>query len=190
MSRFSGVWALFCVGALASCGTASPDRPTASAGEGNGGAGVGGSSGAPGTGSRSGTGGISSDAGGGGAGGSGASTSLAHPCVAAGSCPTGTWVDISPAGVTYAYVPLSNYGFNSIAGAMPDQPLTLYVGTNADQGLWKTTDGGESWKKASTGVNGSKIDGRQWALAVDFANSNVVYTTSGYGSAQGIWKST
>ena len=101
----------------------------------------------------------------------------------------GAWTDVSPAGVDYAYVSLENYGFQWLDGAKKDQPKTLYVGT-CEQGVWKTTDGGNNWHKASTGRNGSSIDGRNWSLVVDHTNSDVVYTLCGFGFAQGIWKST
>jgi hypothetical protein len=97
----------------------------------------------------------------------------------------GTWEDVSPSGVDYTCSP-NNYGFQSMDGAKKDAPKTLYVGT-CNQGVWKTTNGGDSWFKASTGAG--SIDGRNWSLVVDHSNSNIVYTLCGFGGRQGIWKS-
>jgi hypothetical protein len=86
-------------------------------------------------------------------------------------------------------------------GAKPDQPKTLYLGT-CGSGIWKTTDGGDHWFKASTGANGARIgnishtatglpqyNGRAWGLTVDPSNSNTVYVVVGYGDI-GLYKST
>jgi photosystem II stability/assembly factor-like uncharacterized protein len=122
-------------------------------------------------------------------------------CVSAGDAGgLSTWEDITPKGPNLPCDPLENYGFQSIDGAKADAPGTIYVGTCL-QGVWKTTNGGESWSKASTGTytdnngqpdpTGNVLDqGRNWTLAVDPSNSNVVYTVNGYGNAQGLWKST
>jgi hypothetical protein len=107
---------------------------------------------------------------------------------------TEEWVEISPP-VNHAYLPLINYGFHSMDGAKRDAPLTLYVGTSG-YGIWKTTDGASTWLHISTGRNGERLgngtsgSSRNWALAVDPKDSNVLYTVDGYGSSQGLWKST
>jgi hypothetical protein len=109
-------------------------------------------------------------------------------------------VNISPP-VDYSYVSLENYGMQTIDGAKPDAVQTLYVGT-CNKGVWKTTDGGDTWVKANTGTFYNKdgsvftgVDnvldaGRNWTMAVDPTDSNVVYTTAGYGYSQSLWKST
>jgi hypothetical protein len=80
-------------------------------------------------------------------------------------------------------------------GAKPDAPLTLYVGT-CGYGIWKTTDGGSTWRHVSTGRNGRRLgngtngSSRNWSLAVDPTDSNELYTVDGYGTSQGLWKST
>ncbi len=104
--------------------------------------------------------------------------------------PTGQWVNISPPGVsTNPNSPASNYGFQTVA-TDPRHPGTVYVGT-CYQGLWKTTDGGNTWAKVNTGTNGPNLDtGRIWSLAVDPFNANTLYAVNGYGSGQGLWKST
>jgi hypothetical protein len=83
-----------------------------------------------------------------------------------------------------------NFGYQRIANS-PAASNVLYLGTFL-RGLWKSTDGGASWRKINTGTNGYKLDaGRLWAVAVDPTNANIVYTTPGYGSQeQGLYKST
>lgn len=99
------------------------------------------------------------------------------------------WVNISPPQVSTDFNnPTSNYGFQTLV-MDPSHPQTLYVGT-CYQGLWKTTDGGTSWFKVSTGTNGAQLDaGRLWTVAIDPYSPQTLYTTSGYGS-NGLWKST
>ena len=67
----------------------------------------------------------------------------------------------------------------------------MYVGT-CYYGIWKTTNQGASWTKVSTGTLGADLAlGRNWTLAVDPTNANVVYTVAGYGTGQqGLYKST
>ena len=81
------------------------------------------------------------------------------------------------------------FGFQTI-GLSPANPNIVYVGT-CYFGIWKTTNQGASWSRVSTGANGANLaTGRNWTLAVDPTNANVVYTVAGYGSGQGLWKST
>jgi photosystem II stability/assembly factor-like uncharacterized protein len=95
----------------------------------------------------------------------------------------------------------------TVDGAEPDKSQTLYVGT-CDQGVYKTNDSGKTWTKIDSGTfynndgsvyaappyksgNANPLDvGRNWTMAVDPTDSNVVYTTSGYGVSQSLWKST
>jgi len=119
-------------------------------------------------------------------------------CLAAGA--PSQWEKITPTGPTLPCDSINNYGFQTIDGAKADSPGTLYVGTCL-QGIWKSTNGGENWFKVSVGdytnndgsanTTGNVLDqGRNWTLAVDPTNSNIVYTVNGYGNAQGLWKST
>ena len=86
---------------------------------------------------------------------------------------------------------------------------TLYVGTNY-QSVWKSFNSGKTWFKVNVGLpsdpaniyfnnDGSPagggqgcagIEARNWAMAIDPTDANVVYTAAGYGCAQGLWKST
>ncbi|MGO4684086.1 WD40/YVTN/BNR-like repeat-containing protein [Hyphomicrobium sp. 2TAF46] len=104
--------------------------------------------------------------------------------------------------------PPNNYG-TQIVLSSPSQPTTLYVGTNY-QGVWKSFNSGKTWFKANVGLptnpnaiyfdadgrSAGKGDGcesiehRNWAMAIDPTDANVVYTSDGFGCAQGLWKTT
>jgi hypothetical protein len=109
-----------------------------------------------------------------------------QPKEAGGDAASPDWVDISPSAVDYAQMSSQNFGFQTIVGAAADHPKTLYVGTCL-QGVWKSTDGGDTWS-ATSAFDGNS--GRNWSIAIDFTDSNVVYAMSGYGGIQGLWKTT
>jgi photosystem II stability/assembly factor-like uncharacterized protein len=104
--------------------------------------------------------------------------------------PVGRWVNVTPPGVSLSQSDFggNNYGMQTI-GTGPAFG-TLYLGT-CYQGIWKSTDSGDHWIKINTGANSHSLDnGRNWTLAVDPTNANVVYTAAGFGDDQGLWKST
>ena len=81
-------------------------------------------------------------------GGSAADSGIPSSFAEAGA--PGSWENITPpAPEPWANGSAFYYGFQWIDGAKPDAPGTLYVGLDhgADQysGVWKTTDGGNSW---------------------------------------------
>jgi photosystem II stability/assembly factor-like uncharacterized protein len=67
------------------------------------------------------------------------------PCVAAGTCPPGVWINVTPSGMDAADLrPSTNaFGPGSIVGD-PARPSDLYVG-GSKSGLWKSTDYGNTW---------------------------------------------
>jgi hypothetical protein len=82
----------------------------------------------------------------------------------------------------------ATYGAHSVA-LDPINAGTAYLGTSS-LGIWKTLDCGSTWVKSDTGSGGTDLDtGRQWTFVVDTADSNVLYTTPGYGN-EGFYKST
>jgi photosystem II stability/assembly factor-like uncharacterized protein len=100
------------------------------------------------------------------------------------------WEDITPPSLDLDPKSFNNgnYGMLSITVA-PDDPTTVYL-TTSYQGIWRSRDSGDTWKKINTGVNGDKIDaGRGGAFVIDPVDPDVMYVTSGYGTI-GIWKST
>jgi photosystem II stability/assembly factor-like uncharacterized protein len=64
----------------------------------------------------------------------------ADPCIAAGSCPAGVWVNVTP-----AEMQLPEFGPGPVV-VDPARPSDLYVGGGGD-GLWKSTDYGNTWTK-------------------------------------------
>jgi photosystem II stability/assembly factor-like uncharacterized protein len=118
------------------------------------------------------------------------------------------WQNITPPISLDFNNPPNNYGTQIILSS-PSQPTTLYVGTNY-QGVWKSINSGKTWFKANVGLSSGPgsiyfnndgspagrgegcagIEARNWAMAIDPIDANVVYTAAGYGCAQGLWKST
>jgi photosystem II stability/assembly factor-like uncharacterized protein len=118
-----------------------------------------------------------------GASGTGASPADARPAAT-------VWENITPPiALEPSLFDNGNYGTQTIVAA-PSDPSIVYLGT-CNQGVWRTIDGGDSWTKVNTGTNGPNLDtGRNWTLAVDPTDAETVYTVSGFGTEQGIWKST
>ena len=109
-------------------------------------------------------------------------------CPAIASSP-GVWENITPPAVSLiADAPTGNRGVINVA-ASAAAPSTLYLGTYR-QGIWKSSDGGNTWRKVSTGQNHEQIDAGETAgLAVDPTNSDRLYATSANGEQQGLWRS-
>ncbi len=117
----------------------------------------------------------------------------ACPAIDAGSAEAGAWEDITPPQVSLDVDAATgagrNYGTNSFV-IDPNDTATVYLGTSA-QGIYKTTDCGGTWTHIDTGRNGKVMDdGRQWAMLIDPTDPSVLYANSGYGPANGIFKST
>jgi hypothetical protein len=106
----------------------------------------------------------------------------------------GVWQNVTP----------SDCPLQSAAGAWsgvmfvvvdPVRPSDAYFHCDS-RGVWKSTDYGATWNKASTGTNSNMLaTGRAWGGAID-PNPNrnpstppTLYVTEGYGSL-GLWKST
>jgi hypothetical protein len=67
------------------------------------------------------------------------------PCVESGTCPSGSWINVTPSAMpASALRPTTNaFGPGSVV-ADPSRPSDLYVGPNA--GLWRSTDYGNTWQ--------------------------------------------
>ena len=118
------------------------------------------------------------------------------------------WQDITPPISLDFNDPPNNYGTQIILSS-PSEPTTLYVGTNY-QGVWKSFNSGKTWFKANVGLPSdpaniyfdwdggragkgegcASIEHRNWAMAIDPTDANVVYTSDGFGCAQGLWNTT
>lgn len=88
------------------------------------------------------------------------------------------WTNIGPVGVNMAGSIASHWGVNSgrIRGLAihPANPDIAYVGAAAG-GIWKTTNGGESWLDKSGEFNLITFG----AIAIDPANPNIIYAGTG-----------
>jgi hypothetical protein len=68
----------------------------------------------------------------------------ADPYVAAGTCPPGIWINVTPPGMAAVVRPSADeYGPGSIARD-PARPSDIYVG-GSSAGLWKSSDYGNTW---------------------------------------------
>ena len=83
-------------------------------------------------------------------------------------------------------------GRSAAVEGIASQPNTYYFGSTGG-GVWKTTDGGETWKNVSDGFFGGSIG----AVAVSEWDPNVVYVGGGEKTVRGnvshgdgMWKST
>lgn len=83
-------------------------------------------------------------------------------------------------------------GRSAAVTGIPSQPLTYYFGATGG-GVWKTIDGGATWKNVSDGFFGGSIG----AVAVSEWDPNVVYVGGGevtvrgnVSPGSGLWKST
>ena len=82
-------------------------------------------------------------------------------------------------------------GRSAAVTGVPGQPFTFYMGSTGG-GVWKTTDGGQSWKNISDGSFGGSIG----AVAVSDWDPNVIYVGGGEVTVRGnvshgygMWKS-
>jgi hypothetical protein len=135
----------------------------------------------------------SAGAGGGAAGGSGSAADAGIPPITREAGVPGQWENITPpAPEPWANSSAFYYGFQWIDGAKADAPGTLYVGldhgADAYSGVWKTTNGGNTW--AMTGTQGPKNELRSCPqpVVVDPTNSNILYVGS-IKSGLGVFKS-
>jgi hypothetical protein len=114
------------------------------------------------------------------------------PCIEAGTCPPGVWVDVTPsnADLTDA-LDCSNYGSISMQPD-PMRPSDLYTQFNC-QGVWKSTDYGQTWQgPINTGMGGKGANGAG-GITIPRAGTTtppVIYSAGIRGTGTGFWKST
>jgi hypothetical protein len=199
----------FCVSACSSSGGAN----ASDAGSGNGGGATGGqgtgaapasTGGTTSTGGATNTGGTTSTGGAtntGGASGSGGATEPfeagpppPNPCLEeGGSCPPGTWIDVTPASVDLKnQLDCGNYGTETMAAdaKTPGVFYTLFM----CQGIFESTDYGQNWKgPINTGSHGSDAGDCAGGITIAPKNSTsppIIYEACIRGNGNGFWKST
>ncbi len=95
---------------------------------------------------------------------------------------------------TLRYRPIGPFrgGRSAAVCGVPGKPMTFYFGATGG-GVWKTTDGGNTWKNVSDGYFGGSIG----AVAVSTWDPNVIYVGGGevtvrgnVSHGSGLWKST
>jgi len=80
------------------------------------------------------------------------------------------------------WTPIDNLPFAFLATVLvdPTTPTMLYAGTS-DRGIFKSLDGGVTWKSVNIGITGNVVQ----VLAIDPANPQILYAATGQGVTPG-----
>jgi hypothetical protein len=116
----------------------------------------------------------------------------ADPCIEAGTCPKGVWVDVTPSNVDLVdQLNCSNYGTQNV-GVDPENPSDFYAQFMC-QGIWKSTDYGQTWTgPINTGANGTNVSNCAGGITVADGGPGkppIIYQACIRGSI-GFWVST
>jgi photosystem II stability/assembly factor-like uncharacterized protein len=87
-----------------------------------------------------------------------------------------TWTSVGPSGVQFSLAPHMGIVSGRVRALAihPTDPLTIYIGA-ASGGLWKTTDGGESWFDIGHDLETLSFG----AIAIDPNNPETIYAGTG-----------
>ncbi|MFO0685097.1 MAG: hypothetical protein U0234_23765 [Sandaracinus sp.] len=114
------------------------------------------------------------------------------PCVAAGNCEPGRWVDVTPSGVSLLEGSCGNYGTTTVAVA-PGHPNELFAQFNC-QGIWRSTDYGQTWAgPVNTGMHGAEVGDCAGGISVPSlgaGDATTLYLSCIRGAGLGFWRST
>jgi hypothetical protein len=118
------------------------------------------------------------------------------PCIAAGNCSPGTWIDVTPTSVNLTTGDCSNYGTKAVQ-VDPVRAQDVYTEFNC-QGIWKSTDYGQTWNgPINTGSNGTLVGDCAAAITIarpsddlDASTAPVLFESCIRGNGTGFWKST
>lgn len=97
-----------------------------------------------------------------------------------GAAPTSTIAPDLLDGLSYRSLGFSRGGRSTAVAGVRTQPLVFYQGSTGG-GVWKTDDGGLSWRNVSDGFFGGGIG----AIAVAEADPNVIYVGTGSACPRG-----
>jgi len=108
------------------------------------------------------------------------------------SAQTGQWVNVTPANVNLSSaLDCGNYGTQTVA-ADPARPSNLYAQFNC-QGIWKSTDYGQTWTgPINTGPGGAAAGDAAGGIAIARgagSNPPILYSAGIRGSGMGFWRS-
>jgi hypothetical protein len=108
------------------------------------------------------------------------------PCVEAGTCPPGVWINVTPAAMSPTVLaPTANaFGPGAVVGD-PSRPSDLYVACGGD-GVWKSVDYGETWTQINSTIGYSPIG---TPIAVAGTTPATIWISSGAGDGH-VYKST
>jgi hypothetical protein len=128
--------------------------------------------------------GINSLPDGGDAAGSPESAPPADPCVEAGTCPLGQWIDVTPSDLNPKVLspptPTSDnsaFGPGAVVGD-PSRPTDLYI-AEGGAGLWKSTDYGSHWTNINPSIGYSPIG---VPIAVAGTTPATIWLSAGQGN--------
>jgi hypothetical protein len=115
------------------------------------------------------------------------------PCLTNGGCPTGQWINVTPAAVDLTTMgTCGNYGTETVQ-TDPTRPQDLYT-LFMCQGIWKSSNYGQTWTgPINTGANGSTVGDCAGGITVAASKGGtapIVYAGCIRGAALGFWRST
>jgi hypothetical protein len=115
------------------------------------------------------------------------------PCIAAGNCAPGTWIDVTPVAVNLTDGGgCGNFGTKA-AQVDPMRASDIYTSFNC-QGIWKSTDYGQTWNgPINTGAGGEMVGNCAAAIAIARTSADtgpILYESCIRGDGIGFWKST
>lgn len=124
-----------------------------------------------------------------------AATRAGDPCIAAGTCPPGTWINVTPASIDLInMLDCGNYGTKTVQvdPLKPGDVYTMYM----CQGVWKSSDYGATWSgPINTGMNGTTVGDCAGGITIPpsmpaGSSAPILYASCIRGTSTGFWKST
>jgi hypothetical protein len=119
-------------------------------------------------------------------------TRTPDPCIAAGNCAPGTWIDVTPTAIDLVNGACGNFGTKAVQ-VDPIRASDIYTTFNC-QGIWKSIDYGQTWTgPVNTGSNAAMVSDCAGALSIARSPTTadpILFLSCIRGSGTGFWKST